>query len=205
MPVMYGTVGAPSSPSLGEQTSNAALQGKQGDLVVSELHSRGWTAAYRGRMFIASTAAAGVTIPVSSTTSPTFLLWNPPGSGVVAEILKINIGITNATTVVSPFLLGYASGVAVAPTLTTRVTINPALIGGAGSPQVQLWTSATITATTTFLTIGSVSATSGAFANFNEDLQGAVGLTPGSLAHVCGTAAQSSASAISVIYAEWPL
>jgi hypothetical protein len=38
--------------------------------------------ALAGQCFIGSTAVAGVVIPVSTTTSPTFLLWNPTGSGV---------------------------------------------------------------------------------------------------------------------------
>lgn len=205
MPVIYGLTGNVPSTSLGDNTNNAILQGKAGEVAVAELHQPGYLAAYRGRGFIASTAAAGVTIPISSTTAPTFTLYNPIGSGVVAELSLLNIGITNATTVVSPFLLAYISGLLVAPTATTARTINAALIGGGTVAQCQFFTAATLAAAaTTFVTIGSVSAASGAFPNFNADFKGSLVLTAGSLVHVCGTAAQTSASTISLIYSEWP-
>jgi len=206
MPVMFGTVGAPSSTSAADASNQAVLQGKAGEIIKADLHGYGYTAAYRGRLFLAATAAAGVTIPISSSTSPTFTLYNPIGSGVVAELLKLNIGITNATTVVSPLLLGAISGLIVAPTSVTARSIISANLGGAGVALAQLYTAATLAAAATnFLTVGSVSATSGAFPNLNYDLNGCLLLQPGSLVHVCGTAAQTSASTISLLYAEFPL
>lgn len=182
-----------------------ALAGAAGEMAVTELHGNAYKAAYDGRLFIASTAAAGVTIPVSSATAATFVLYNPIGSNVNAELVMLNIGITNATTVVSPLLLGYASGLIVAPTSVTARTINPALLGSNAAAQCQFYTTATIVAVTTFFTVGSVAAAAGALPNFNLSLQGGIVLSPGSLVHVCGTAAQTSASTISLLYAEWPV
>lgn len=208
MPQIQGSVlgSLPTASIAAGSTVNTFVQGKLGELAVSQTHGRLGLVTSLGNVFVASTAAAGVTIPISSATAPTFTLYNPIGSNVQAELLMLNIGITNATTVVSPLLLGYSSGLtaATAPSSTTARAVTNAKLGGAASVS-QFYTAATITAATTFVTIGSVSATSGAFPNFNLDLMGSLILTPGSFVHVCGTAAQSSASSVSLWFAEFPL
>jgi hypothetical protein len=187
-------------------TTQSVSGGRQGEILASEVHGQLFAAARSNNQYLAATAAAGVTIPISSTTAPTFTLFNPVGSGVVAELIQLNIGITNATTVVSPLLLGYISALAVAPTSTTTRAVTSSLIGGAVANASLFFTAGTLAAAaTTFVTIGSVSATSGAFPNFNVDLRGGLVLLPGSLVHVCGTAAQTSAAAISLWFNEWPL
>src|SRR5262245_24273140 len=80
--------------------------GAQADLLHSQVHGKWYHAARLGRLFIGSTAAAGTTIPVSSATAATFTLYNPAGSGVNVELVRYNCGITNATMVTSPILLG---------------------------------------------------------------------------------------------------
>lgn len=207
MPQIQGVVAAPSSASIPDGTSvNTFLQGKAAELVDAKLRGDYFTANYRGRMFWAATAAAGNTIPISSTTAPVFTLYNPFGSGTVVELLRLNIGITNATTVVSPLLLAYISGLLVGPTSVTSRAVTSANLGLATTtPVTQYYTAATLAAAaTTFITIGSVAAAAGALPNYNYDLNGSVILQPGSLVHVCGTAAQTSASAISACFAEWP-
>ncbi len=205
MAVMQGVVNAPSSTSATDGTNPLALMGKSGELVKTDLHGQWYTAAYRGKLFHGGTAAAGTTIPISSTTAPTFTLYNPIGSGVNLELVKLNIGITNATTVVSPILLGVISGLLVAPTSVTALTTYAALVGGNASPIAQLWSAATLAAAAAkFYTIDSVSAASGSFPNFNYDFNGTFVLTPGSLVFLCGTAAQTSASSAAMTWAEWP-
>jgi hypothetical protein len=41
---------------------------------------------------------AGVTIPVNTTTSPTFTLYNPLGSGVTLELISLDVGWPAAAT-----------------------------------------------------------------------------------------------------------
>lgn len=206
MPIMYGTVGAPSNASAADTTNLPILQGKSGEAIVGELHGKWYTSAYRNRVFVGSTLAAGTTIPISSTTAPTFTLYNPLGSGVNVELISIDIGITNATTVVSPISLSYTSGLIVAPTGVTALPVNPALIGGSGKSQVNLYSVATLAAAiTTSFPLFSISATSGAFPPLHYDFDGKLLLAPGSLVFLSGTAAQTSASMNGAFWAEYPI
>lgn len=212
MPLIQGQVqGSLPSASLSGTTNNFG-QGKLSELLVSQVHGRLGLLASAGNLFIASTAAAGVTIPVSSATAPTFTLYNPAGSAINAELLWINIGITVVTSVASPLLLGYTSGITAgtAPSSTTARAISNAKLGAGNAAICQLYTAATITAVTTFFTIGQVTATNATAGNslgpsFATDLMGGIVLTPGSFVHVCGTAAQTSATTISLLYAEYPV
>lgn len=204
MPIIYGAVGAPSSTSAADNSNLPLLQGKAGEGIVAELHGKWYTGAYRNMAFLSGGAAAGTTIPVSSTTAPTFTLYNPIGSGKVVELIKLNVSILNATTVVSSIALGMISGLLVAPTSVTAIPIVAANGLAVATPAAQLWSAATLAAAATrFFTLFSVSATSGAFGNNTYDFDGSVLLQPGSLVHVCGTAAQTSASLQSIAWAEW--
>lgn len=177
--------------------------GRQNDQMVSDVHGKWYTSAYRGRLFEGSTAAAGTTIPVSSATAATFTLYNPIGSGVNLELVSYDSSVQNATTVVSSILLGIASGLIVAPTAVTALTVRSGLLGSNAAALGQLYSVATIVATTTFFHVGAYGATSGAFGPVHYDFDGKIILAPGSLVHVCGTAAQTSASAQSISWAEW--
>ena len=80
-------------------TYPVALGGKQGDLIASELHGKFYTTAYRGNLYWAN--VTGVTIPLKAAALVSvFTLYNPPNSGVVAEIVDTEIGQVLATTVV---------------------------------------------------------------------------------------------------------
>lgn len=205
MPIIYGAVGAPSSSSAADGSNQPLLQGKAGEGVVTELHGKWYTSNYRNQVFMSGGAAAGTTIPASNATAATFTLYNPIGSGKVLELIKLNVSILNATTVVSGISLGLISGLLVAPTSVTAIPVVSANGLAVASPAGQLWSAATLAAAATrFFTLFSVSATSGAFPNFNYDFDGSLLLQPGSLVHVVGTAAQSSASLQSIVWAEYP-
>lgn len=213
MPLIQVGVGKTPSASapVGSTNTNAAGD-NLGNLVVSQAQPRYGKLAYDGNLFWASTAAAGVTIPISSATAPTFTLYNPIGSSVNATLLWINIGITVVTSVASPILLGFTSGVvaATAPSSTTARAVQNAKLGVGNAAVSQFYTAATITAVTTFITIGQVTATNATAGNslgppFNVDLMGSIMLPPASFIHVCGTAAQTSPTTISLLYAETPV
>lgn len=212
MPQIQGNITkVPTASATGTTTS--FLQANTTEIVASQLHGRLGSAAYNGNLFMASTAAAGVTIPISTTTSPTFTLLNPIGSSVNCELLAITIGITVVTSVASPILLGYLGGVTSAtnPTSTTARAITNAKLNSGNSPLANLFTAATLAAAvTTFATIGQITATNATAGNslgpwFSADLQGGILLTPGSLVHVCGSAAQTSPTTITLWYAEYPV
>lgn len=202
---VQGIVNPPSNTSAADGASPVQIMGKQADAIVSELHGRAFTANYRGKVFLTAGAAAGTTIPVSSATAATTLLYNPIGSGIIIELLRVNVGILNATTVVSGISLGLISGLLVAPTAITAGAVVPGNLGSSAVNQAVYATAATLAAAATkFYNLFSVSATSGAFPNFDYEFRGELILQPGSLVHLVGTAAQTSASLNSLAWAEWP-
>lgn len=210
MPVEYGLVQAPSNISAPDGSNAAILQGKAGEQIYADIHGKWYTAAYRGRVFEGTTAAAGTTIPISSATAGTFVLYNPLGSGVNMELVSYECGINTVTTVASAVLLGIAVGLVVAPTSVTALTPLPGLLGGSAVAQGKLYSVATIVATTSFYTLFGITATNATAGNslgspLRHEFDGKLILAPGTLVHVCGTAAQTSATAQTFVWAEWPI
>lgn len=182
-------------------------QGRQAELLTSDVHGKAYAATYAGNVFCAATAAAGTTIPVSTATAATFVFYNPIGSGVVMELIRYNAALVAATTVVGAVGLGIATGLTVAPTgLTVAPSLGNAKLGGGNANVCQVYTVATIVATTRFfwMSLGYGAVTNGSLGGLQYDFDGQIVLTPGSLAHVVGTAAQTSAAAQSITWAEWP-
>lgn len=204
--ITVADIGGLGSPNLQGATPQNAFGGHQGDQYVSEVHGKSWSANRGGGHFYASTAAAGVTIPISSATAATYVIYNPIGSGVRCELVDLTIGATSATLVVSPIGFGVIKGLTLAPTGLTALTVQSGMIGGGGVNQVQAFSAATLAnAATLFDWFFSVSATSGLGPNFTKEFDGKRGLMPGSLVHVVGTAAQTQATAITSSWNEWPL
>jgi len=206
---MQGVVGIPNTNAV-DGTNPIVPQGKQGELLKADLHGKWWSAAYRGRVFVGGTAAAGTTIPISSATAATFVLFNPLGSGINVELISYDLGITVVTSVASPVLLGIITGLVLAPTGLTALTASPALLGGSSVAQAKLYSVATLAAAATlFYTLGQITATNATAGNalgpnFHYEFEGRIGLAPGSLVHVCGTAAQTSPTTQTFAWAEWP-
>lgn len=206
MPIVYGAVGAPSNTSAADGSNLPLLQGKSGEGVVTELHGKWFTSAYRNRVFLTAGVAAGLSVPVSSSTAITSTLYNPLGSGVVGELITLNLAMTNATSVVSPLLIGMISGLTIAPTSLTLGTVaNANGLATTTSNQIQYYTVATLaSAATKFFCIGNISATTGAFPNYTYTFDGHLLLQPGSLITIVATAFQTSLMMTSMAWAEYP-
>lgn len=89
-------------------------------------------AVLAGRMFhsIVGAAGTGITVPIYSTTSPTFALWNPLGTGRLLVPKALHLGVAATAT----------------PAITTLAlsqVINTGASFGTGLP-VAAWTDATI-------------------------------------------------------------
>lgn len=106
MPITQVQVGAPSNASATDGNIYNQLGGKAAEGIVAELHGKYYTQAYRGNLFVVSTVAAGLAVPIVSTTAPTVALWNPIGSGKNAVLIRASLSNTlNATTVQGSVLL----------------------------------------------------------------------------------------------------
>jgi hypothetical protein len=202
---MFGQVGAPSSTSAADSSSLPWLQGKSGEGCVAELHGNSFTSASRGRVFIGTTAAAGVILPVNTTTAATNVLYNPLGSGVNAELLCTDIGLLGSTTVIGTILMGIST---VAPTATTAIaTVMPALVGGSAVAQLKYFSVATIVAANTsqFMAMFQITTTATISISTHYDWNGKLILAPGSSLIGYSVPVQTAAINVSHTWAEYPV
>jgi hypothetical protein len=203
MPIEYGLVAAPSNTSAPDGSNAAILQGKAGEQIAAELHGKWYTAAYRNRVFIGSSLIAGVTIPVNTTTAPTFTLFNPLGSGVNLELITFDVGWPAAATTVIGTLLGSVS--TQTPTaVTAGGTIISVPIGAGGVSQAKLYTAATIVAITTHIPLLGVTSTTDGMIASHYEFDGRLIIAPGGLITITSTPVQTGVAIPSFAWAEWP-
>ena len=109
---VFNNFSGPSSLMTGQVRNPALTPGVDGDTVplsmardggvhMAQIHGQWYSAARRGNLFIASTAAAGVTIPAedASNLASTAGIVNPITSNVICELVAI--GISNTTIAVA--------------------------------------------------------------------------------------------------------
>jgi len=206
MPQIFALTNNIPNTSLGDGTFNGVLAGKSGELAVAELHGKWYTSAYRGRLFVGANTTSGVTIPIATTTTATFALYNPLGSGVNVEMVSCDVTPLTVTSVAASIGLGIVTGLLVAPTSLTAITPYASLLGGSAAPQAKIYSSAVLAAaTTTYYPMFTFTATSGLVTTLHHEFDGKLVVPPGTLVHIVATAAQTQASANSFVWAEYPL
>lgn len=201
------SVSNPAAASYADGSTVTAFAGKQGETLASEIHGKWYTAAYRGHAFWASTAAAGTTIPVTTTTAATFVIYNPIGSGVNIELISYEVGMAAVTTTVAATIcLGFSGSLTVAPTGLTALTSLPCLNGSNAAAVGRVYSAATIVATAApFFPMVNLPSTAmtGTWGHYEFD--GRVCLSPGTLAHTVATTVQTQAMIQGIVWAEWPV
>lgn len=99
-------------------------------------------AVLSGRMFIYSSAAAGV-LAKAADTSPVMMLWNPAGSGVNLRINEVRIGAVSGTVILAHLaygiLLSAGSQVGTAQPIVSATFVNPVncLVGAGRASQIK--------------------------------------------------------------------
>lgn len=139
----------------GMQTVNdgqwaAVRGGRAGEIIVQQLHGRYYEIARRGQVFIASTAAAGLALPIFSATAQLFMLWNPNDSGFNLELISVKLGRVSGTDTDGHLCWGYKTGMGSAlgtpcSAFTAGTPVN-ALLGGS-SDSITFFAPATATVT----------------------------------------------------------
>lgn len=202
------SVSNPAAASYADGSTVTAFAGKQGEQLVTDLHGKYYTGAYRGHCFFANTGVSGTTVPVSTTTTATFAIYNPIGSGINMELIAYDAGVvTSITTVVGSVMLGFSAVLTVAPTGLTALTGQSSLYGSNSAPLGRVYSAATIVATTVWYTMAQITSVNGAGVAsaplIHYEFDGKVVLAPGTLAHVAGTTAQTQAFVQNIVWAEW--
>jgi hypothetical protein len=216
---LTGTVGAPSNISAGDGVSLPLLQGKQAEAVVTELHGKYYTQTYRGNLYWAATAFAGVTLTIATGTSPTFVIWNPQGSGKNCVLANIIITPTTAMTTASGYgyawliNTGSALGTAAPFSAFTQITATRGS-GNLGQPAGQNSSVVLVASAATLTTGGTAMRGNGGSAGtlaitgpatqpiIREDFDGTIMLPPGS-AFIVGTTIATSGQTATNVAATW--
>jgi hypothetical protein len=135
----------------------------------------------QGKTYEATTAAA-VTIPATfASTSPTFTLYNPVDSGVVAVLWRVVV-VPSAIIAAATAMGLVFSPTPAAPSSVTAITVRPTLIGGGPSGKVAAYSAATTVAPVLVRAVpisGGASAASVDPTPVDVELNGDMGLAPG--------------------------
>jgi hypothetical protein len=186
-------------------TIATAAGGLEAELLSAQLHPAYYEAARRGRLFIQTTVPAGVAIPISTTTSPLMVIWNPSGSGRNVVLMRLSIGYVSGTTVAGAVGLSYTTGaganVATGAAFTAFNQVNPTngFVGAGQQSAIKTSSAATNTlgaAGTWFYTIfqnlAVTSATTVASNECTHDFAGSIIVPPGVAVWLTASAASSA-------------
>jgi hypothetical protein len=180
------------------------------------LYSEMYSLVKSGRVFHGTTAAAGVLIPISNTTGPTFGLWNPQGNPYNAAILSVRVGWFGTTgapgAILYNTLTGAGNAIGTAAPLTAFTSATPTnAFTGFGYASTVKFTPSAATLTTAGSVVGvagmSQLTTTGATTSapmweLVDDMSSMWVVAPGTFFYLTGSAALLSLFDIEMVWAE---
>lgn len=198
----------------------AALGGKAGEGIVTELHGKYYTQNYRGNVFNYGTPLAGVTLTTTGSTTQTFGIFNPAGSNRLIVPTKCRVGFVGATGTVTALAwctkTGLGASVAgtspfATATYVTAINANTSgqFIGSQGVGK--LFSTCTLDAAPTVsrwfgASWGAPLATTAAiFPMLVDEFDGDLIIGPGSALFLAGATAPGAAADISLTWYEAPV
>ena len=181
-----GTVGN-NRAGISDGTSLQDLRlGKNGELIVSLAAADYWEATLRGHTFMASTGTAGVAPGTALSTTPPFVLYNPPNSGVIAAVLDVEVAFVSGTLGAGNIVLAGIGGqtILTANLGTILTPTQPNLIGSANLPNCKALQAPTLSAAPTLMrnlwyTGAFVTNATQYMGEAKKDIKGLVGVMPG--------------------------
>lgn len=180
--------------------------GRHAEQLVSQIHGKHFYPNLRGRLF--QFDVTGVTVPViAATLVSVFSLHNPPSSGVIAELVDVDIDQVLATTVVGTFGWYESHGAnALGATLTTAGTVKSGRVGDTPNNKVVAYSALTHVGTPVR---ADIIGGHGATTNQNQirkEYDGKLLLPPGVIISLATSTGPATASGLglSVKWIEWP-
>ncbi len=186
--------------------------GRRGEAIVANLRGKYSEASQRQKLFIGSTPAAGVTVPIFSNTTQQFVIVNPAGSNVLLNLLRITLGYVSGTMVAGHYCLGNQTLLTSAISGTAGL-LQCARLGAAAGPsgsQALVYTAATVTAFTylralAFSQVVQAATATNAPWNFQEEIDGEISIPPGSAICVAANVAAAVVASIAALWEETAL
>ena len=219
--LFQGQVLDPSAGGSPDGSSNTITLGRANEMLVAELHGKYFEQCYRGNVFYASTATTGVVIPISSTLTPVYTIWNPAGSGKLCVPIVTLIGWTATTAALGSYVWmattktgDTASTIAPITAFTTPATPINAFLGSGKVSLMRIATGGTTTLTavpsfyrTTGLTITPTTAATSVAPGWvgRDEWEGGGIVPPGTVIHLMATTAIALVACVTTAYVEVPL
>lgn len=182
---------------------------------MQQIHGQWYTAARRGNLFIASTAAAGVTIPVEDTSNlaSTAGIVNPITSGVILELVGLMIGNTTIDVAVKPNVICFQKNLSTSggpPTSVTALTAHSQPLSlGTTTAKCVAHSAATFTnsveMTPRLNLIPSVSTAVGTGTQAWFQFNGEVLMGPDTAMAIVNSVTAIAGHQITYLWAEWPV
>jgi hypothetical protein len=123
---------------------------RDGGATVQDLHGHFYESAYRGALFTACNAVAGVAPGTALGTAPPLTLWNPPNSGKNLVVLKATAGYVSGT--LGAGVIVYAQNPQLTlPSSGTQLTAISSQIGNGATAACKPNTGSTVAATQTIV------------------------------------------------------
>lgn len=214
-----GTVGPSATNAPDGLDSLPFRQGRTGEQIVSALHGKYYEQAARGNVYFITTVAAGLAIPITSTTSPILVLWNPSGSGKNAVLLRYGAAYVSGTSIATAIGLMYVTNAgntvatgAVFTAFNAATPFNGVL--GSGNPSAMRSSAAgtntlTTASTNWAITLAGESALIATTAmnpySVVYDFDGAIIVPPGVAVFPAGTAATGALLSQTLMWEEVPI
>ncbi len=190
--------------------------GAAGQVIMSQINGRHYELVRRGMVYIASTAVAGLALPIYSATAQLFMIWNPADSGYNLELICAVWGKVSTTGSDGHLCWGYKVGMGAAigvpcSAYTAGSPINALLGGAVDSITFFAPATATVTAPGYLRPVG-ITQTEVADAQISppylmlEDFNvNPLVLAPGSAIFACQSIAASTIYSVAVTYARVPV
>jgi hypothetical protein len=166
--------------------------GHAGEIVVDDAHGRFYEAVYRGNVFSASTAVAGVAPGTAlAASAQAIILYNPAGNTKNYVLLRSAVGYVSGTLGAGSIVYGNAAQIVA--TGGTAVVPKNSLVGNAAASTATVTAAGTCTAVPTILrpafTLGAFLATTAAVnPPLIDEIAGEFILTPGNIFVMSGVA-----------------
>lgn len=188
--------------------------GRNGELVVLAGGPDYWENLIRGNSFMASTGTGGVAPGTALSTTPPFVLYNPPNSGVIAAVLDTEVAFVSGTLGAGNVVLAQISGqnIAAGSLGTVLTPTGPNLVGASPTPSCKALQAPTLSAAPTLMrnlwyTGAFVTNATQYMGEAKKDLRGLVGVMPGGA--ICiqevGAAGTTPLVMMSMSWVELPL
>jgi hypothetical protein len=188
--------------------------GRQGDVLMSQVHGESYAAGVRGNVFMGTSGTAGSKFLAPGGTTGSFMLYNPVSSGVIVEVEEFHVaGASTEADIIAGLALEGSVQLPSGTLTGCTVSQMPLGLGNVGtltasaSAKARVYGVATIVAMTYLGNLGvTIQAITSPVASGRVEFKGRLLLYPGFCINVVSSITQSTDIMLADwVWSEWPL